>query len=450
MSNVRVPRPCDAYSGKELFLFVSYAHADADRVYPEIKTLFDQGYRIWFDEGIDPGNEWPDVIARAIDGSAIVVVFIAQNAIQSPNVSNEIHFALNHRKPLVAVHLEEISLPPSLELRMGNIQAVMKWNMSEHDYLRKMSRCLEKWGVQSVQPVAPEPPPRDPASSASPPAPKNEWPPTIRPGPDGEEMSLIPAGEFLMGSNEDDDEKPPHNVDVDAFYVDKHEVTNQRFDRFVKATGFRTEAEQDGGGFFWDGTGWKRDESVNWQSPLHPGDSIRDKMELPVVHVSWEDAVAFCRWSGKRLPTEAEWEKAARGGLSGKKYPWGDEKPTGKACDEDCSGVIRPKDVGSSAPNGYGLFDMAGNVWEWCSDWYDPDYYKRSVAANPKGPEEPIRFKHFDTWVEAARVVRGGSSTQRRLLRCASRLHILPSVWYSFLGFRCVRSIRCESTERSE
>jgi len=432
MSSVRLPVPFAAYDydkGKEPYIFISYAHIDGVLVYPEIKSLcVDHGYRIWYDEGLDPGNEWPEEIARAINTSAIFIVFISQNAVQSRNVTKEIHFALDQSKPFLAVHLEEVSLPPGLKLYMGNIQAVMKWRMSGDDYLRKMSKCLEKYGVQSG-PVKPGPPPKDPAANESPPAPEKEWPPTIRPDPDGEEMVRIPAGEFVMGSNEDDNEKTPHNVFVAAFYMDKHEVTNQRFDRFVKATGFRTEAEQAGGGVFWDGTHFKQDASVNWKSPFGPGDSLQDKMELPVVQVSWNDAVAFCVWAGKRLPTEAEWEKAARGGLEGKKYPWGDVDARGRAC-YDQAGTGRPDSVGKYAATGYGLFDMAGNVWEWCSDWYQADYYKNSPSKNPAGPTSG-----------EDRVLRGGTwSYYGGYLRCADRSYSLPSFRFGYVGFRCVMS----------
>jgi len=184
---------------------------------------------------------------------------------------------------------------------------------------------------------------------------------------DGAKMRLIPAGEFQMGSNDYDDEKPVHTVYVDAFYMDKYEVTVGQYKKFIQATGHR---------------------APDWSdvSKYSPTDNH------PIVYVSWEDAQAYCKWAGKRLPTEAEWEKAARGGLVGKKYPWGDEAP-------DAGGKYRANyyvgnngtadgyeycaPVGSFPPNGYGLYDMAGNVWEWCLDAYESDYYNRSQKHNP-------------------------------------------------------------------
>lgn len=195
-------------------------------------------------------------------------------------------------------------------------------------------------------------------------------------------MALIPSGTFLMGSNDgESDEKPVHHVFVDAFYLDKYEVTVAQYQQFLNANPQRTSPE-------------------NW------GEQLRNPNH-PVVYVSWEDANAYARWAGKRLPTEAEWEYAARGGntgLGGKpihKYPWGNDPSqdqanyTGTAGRDQWSGT---SPVGSFPPNGYGLYDMAGNVWEWCADWYDENYYKGSPERNPKGPSQGN-----------LRVLRGGS-----------------------------------------
>ena len=248
---------------------------------------------------------------------------------------------------------------------------------------------------------------RTPSAALSPVDPKGkaERLTTARFPPDDEEMVLVPAGEFRMGSSDGGvDEKPVHDVHVDAFYMDKHEVTNRRFRKFVEACRYRR-AE------FADDPRFNADEQ-------------------PVVGVSSHAAAAFCLWAGKRLPTEAEWEKAARAGLEGKKYPWGDEAPKGRACfAEGLQG--QPKPVGSYEPNRLGIFDIGGNVWEWCSDWYEEDYYKRSLPRNPVGPP-----------TAAARAVRGGAWLNDGLyVRCAARDKIEPAKSFNNLGFRCVTTV---------
>jgi sulfatase modifying factor 1 len=240
-------------------------------------------------------------------------------------------------------------------------------------------------------------------------------------------MVLIPAGCFEMGwklltyvdwpaGDLADDELPVHKVCLDSFYIDKYEVTNRQFKEFVDATGYTTSAEKNGGSMVLDttidtlggwGYGYAFKKGAYWSAPQGPGSSITDKMDQPVVHVSWGDAKAFADWAGKRLPTEAEWEKAARGKLEQKIFSWGvDYSDYGKKLDYglymNWHGDIR-KDVvwqgnmldgfkyttspvGSFPPNGYGLFDMAGNVFEYVNDWYDSNYYSKSPANNPLGP----------------------------------------------------------------
>ena len=225
---------------------------------------------------------------------------------------------------------------------------------------------------------------------------------------DGAEMVLIPAGEFLMGSPEgggDDDEHPQHTVFVDAFYMDKYEVTNAQYKQFMDATGHR--------------------------APGYWGDEKYNQPDRPVVGVSWHDAKAYCQWAGKRLPTEAEWEKAARGGLVGKKYPGGDTLFHNDANYSGTGGKdtwSETAPVGSFAPNGYGLYDMAGNVWEWCADWFGSGYYANSPAQNPVGPDSG-----------SFRVLRGGSWLSVAYgLRAANRGDFDPSNSYYGSGFRGV------------
>jgi len=259
-------------------------------------------------------------------------------------------------------------------------------------------------------------------------------------------MIWIPAGKFQMGSDDPQfpDAQPIHEVKVNGFWMDEHEVTNAEFARFVKATGYVTIAEQPlnpedfpnvpkenlviGSAVFaapenkislddplqW----WRYVADADWLHPTGPKSSIAGRPNDPVVQVCYEDAVAYSKWAGKRLPTEAEWEYAAQGGKANQKYYWGTElKPGGKWMAnifqgsfpeknsmEDGFAMIAP--VRSYPPNAYGLYDMEGNVWEWCSDYYRPDYYKTSPEENPRGPadsydpDEPGAVK---------RVQRGGS-----------------------------------------
>ena len=223
---------------------------------------------------------------------------------------------------------------------------------------------------------------------------------------DGSEMTLIPAGSFEMGNHLDNmaSERPVHSVELDAFYMDIHEVTVGQFKQFVEESGYR----------------YDRWNSVAKYSPTD---------EHPMVLVSWNDATAYCEWAGKRLPTEAEWEYAARGGLIGKRYPLGDELTHDDANYSGTGGRDKWQycsPVGSFATNGYGLYDMVGNVYEWCSDWYD--YYSNSPTKNPQGPS-----------LGSFRVLRGGSwNYDTNSLRVANRSLGNPTLTNNNIGFRCV------------
>ncbi|HIE51703.1 MAG TPA: formylglycine-generating enzyme family protein [Armatimonadetes bacterium] len=247
-------------------------------------------------------------------------------------------------------------------------------------------------------------------------------PQTIR-GRDGMVMVLIPAGEFIMGCPDGEpDERPPHKVWVDAFYLDEHEVTNAQFLRFVGETNYKTEAERKGQAYIWD-YGWKLVQGANWRHPEGPDSSIEGRMDHPVVHLSWADAQAYARHYGKQLPTEAQWEYAARGGR-GWRYAYGNEYDPTKA-NVNTEGT-RP--VKSYPPNPFGLYDMTGNVWEWCRDWYAPDYYQHSPQRNPPGPKE-------GKW----HVCRGGSWASNAVSsRTTSRNVDEPQFGnFSVVGFRC-------------
>jgi formylglycine-generating enzyme required for sulfatase activity len=248
----------------------------------------------------------------------------------------------------------------------------------------------------------------------------------------------VPAGEFQMGTDHgnNEPEKPLHKVYLDAFWIDRTPVTNAMFRKFVEDQNFQTDAEKKGWGYIAVSDNSVKGEGANWQSPKGPGSNLIGLDEFPVSQVSWNDAKAYCEWAGRRLPTEAEWEKAARG-TDGRTYPWGEgidcEKANYWSGDAGCVGDLTA--VGSY-PNGaspYGALDMAGNVWEWVADWFEADYYGASPEQNPTGPDSGIY-----------RVLRGGSwfmidqfvhTYTRQNLKSA-----FPDDSYFDYGFRCAMS----------
>jgi formylglycine-generating enzyme required for sulfatase activity len=302
-------------------------------------------------------------------------------------------------------------------------------------------------------------------------------------------MVWIPGGEFTMGTDSDwarPEEKPAHRVRVEGFWIDRTEVTNAQFAEFVGVTGYVTTAERPpdareilkqlppgtpapspellvpGSLVFtpprqsvplndvraW----WTWTPGADWRHPVGPGSGIEGKEQHPVVQVSWEDAQAYAAWCGKRLPSEAEWEFAARGGLNGRTYVWGDElRPGGRCMANTWQGCFPTQNgledgyagtapVGTFPPNGYGLFDMAGNVWEWCIDRYDPRYYRSLLGQGTTiTPTGPLRVSGPEQ-----RSQRGGSflcsESFCNRYRPESRQGCAPDTGMSHVGFRCVRS----------
>ena len=249
-----------------------------------------------------------------------------------------------------------------------------------------------------------------------------------------EDMELIPAGQFKMGSSDDEglhDEMPVHDVHLNAFYMDKYPVTNEKFKEFVDANPNWSKPRE----FF-------RFFSFNyhdgyylrhWEKNIYP----RERTDHPVVHISWYAAMAYAQWIGKRLPTEAEWEKAARGGKNNQKYPWGNQIDVGKANFQKRHQQTTP--VGRYPANDYGLYDMVGNVWEWCLDEWDKSFYAFSSKDNPISGESIDSIVRNYTDSKALHVLRGGSwyNTVENV-RTAKRSGAVPTYANSNIGFRCV------------
>jgi formylglycine-generating enzyme len=287
-------------------------------------------------------------------------------------------------------------------------------------------------------------------------------------------MVLIPAGSFEMGGHDSQaqpDEFPVHTVQLDSFWIDETEVTNAQFKQFTDATHYVTTAEKDfeyvntqgvtvlqkAGSLVFQqlktgeeaspNTWWRFVQGANWKHPQGPGSDIEGKENYPVVHISWYDAMEYCKWAKKRLPTEAEWEFAARGGQKNKLYPWGNEAiHTGKQKCNSWNGnfpfentltdrFARSAPVKSFGANPYGLYEMSGNVWEWCSDWYCENYY-----------DDCLKMANFkNSAKEAQKVMRGGSflcnDSYCAGFRVSARMKSTPETSLEHTGFRCVKDM---------
>jgi len=260
-------------------------------------------------------------------------------------------------------------------------------------------------------------------------------------------MALVPAGKYWIGSPRGaEDEQPRHAAQLDAFWIDLHEVTMAEFAAFVRATDYITIAQRVGYSWVYDAERkcWRPGQNACWRLPDGRQPAAPNE---PVTQVAWSDAEAYARWAGKRLPSEAEWEAAAAGGLNDAIYPWGRElRPQGRYEANYWQGWFPDQDLGrdgyrgvapvrSYRANRYGLYDMAGNVAEWCADWHSADYYQSAPSVRPPGPAQG-----------EAKVVRGGSwlsaeNVHRSLMCIYAREHLPPPVARQDLGFRCVRDV---------
>jgi formylglycine-generating enzyme required for sulfatase activity len=461
--------PTSAGSGSRYAAFMSYARFDdahdpgwltqfRERLSGEVQVQLGEPFPI-FQDKVDTrwGEEWRRRIEQANDGSTFLIAVMSPSFFNSDECLNEVERfvareqALNRRDlilPLVYIRLPGLGCFPAGDRREKARRELSARQYKDElcalrgepfttkpvrDAVSRLAGEIVKrltGGVVLVeQPV--ETAAETPVRKAVPPSrvtSESEAGPAIegatftsrnaqgfneyRWEQDGAAMVEIPEGKFWMGSKPGegvDGERPHHKVLVSRFLIDKYPVTNQQFEEFTQASGYKTEAERAG-----DETTWR--SYYSFETERHP-----------VVMVTWDDAQVYCKWAGKRLPTEAEWEKAARG-EDGRLYPWGSAKPD-KSRANFGGGHRGPTPVGEfpSGASPYGVLDMAGNVWEWCSDWYAGGYYKQSPAEDPKGPSSG-----------SLRVVRGGSWLKvAKDVRCAYRHWSVPSYRFDYVGFRC-------------
>ena len=442
--------PFEAYVGNEPYVFISYAHKDSEQVFKEISSLNSAGYKIWYDEGIEASTEWPEEIANAVLGCSAFLVFVTPNSTASVNCRNEINLALNEDKPFLAVHLKESTLPPGLRLRMGDLQAILKYKNPEDRYLKKLHDTLDqllgKTGRRSNAPKRSANAPNSieiKSGESSKVSPKKGWIkwciataisvvaafgayhylskdsvqqkeslPDFAVGKPweipsiGAEMVWCPPGRFNMGSpvselGRNEDELEREIIFTQGFFIGKYEVTQ-----------------------------------TEWEEVMKTSPSKFSGANLPVDSVSWNMANEFCQklneiesTAGRlpngweyQLPTEAQWEYACRAGTSSV-FPWGDSISE-KRANYSITGLEETMPKGSYPGNAWGIHDMLGNVSEWCKDWYGP--FLKSDNTDPRGPE-----------LGTYRVVRGNAWVDESdKMRVARRVYKRMNLIHSAQGFR--------------
>jgi formylglycine-generating enzyme required for sulfatase activity len=412
-------------------VFISYANEKGDKTGSDrqiantiCSALESENIRCWIDHrDIMPGENWLNAMLNAVELSKVMVLVLSANANRSKWVEDEITYALHENIRIIPFRVENVTPQGTLRVLKVHTQWIDAQQPPKKEDLNRLVRAVRTYLEKDKE---------------------NEKETETDYG-DGIIMVSIPPGQFEMGSNYVNRATPPHTVYLDGYRMGKYEVTVKQFGLFVKDTGYVTEAERSGGAYIWTEGKWQKKEDINWKNP-----GFEQEDSHPVVCVSWNDALVYCIWlSAKKgvnfkLPTEAQWEKAARG-TEKLQYPWENTVLSGeKANFADKQVWLKEKFIWANkdiddgyaytAPVGsypagispYGLLDMAGNVWEWCYDWYDEKYYKSSPNKNPKGPKSAT-----------SRVVRGGSwFSDAWYLICASRSCGRPSVRVNDVGFR--------------
>ena len=454
--------PFEAYVGKDPYIFISYAHKDSEQVFKEISRLHKAGYKIWYDEGIEASTEWPEEIANAVLGCAAFLVFVTPRSTASVNCRNEINLALNENKPFLAVHLEDSTLPPGLRLRMGDLQAILKYKNTKDRYQRKLDDSLDLLlGKKVAKGKALRSIPNDSSNALNSKTSKHKIPqksgwskwvlpmvglvflgvwgayefiqsrgseqakvkqsevfkegvPWTIPSIDAEMVWCLP-GRFIMGSpgtesGRNQDEIQREIFFKKGFFIGKYEVTQKQWDTVMKTSPSKFKG-----------------------------------LSLPVESVSWNMVNEFCkkltdseRNQGRlpdgwiyQLPTEAQWEYACRAGTESV-FPWGSSITISQA-NYSVTGLEDTRPVGSYPPNPWGIHDMLGNVSEWCKDWYGP--FDLSDNSDPQGPV-----------VGTYRVVRGNAWVdESNAMRVARRVYKKMNLIHPAQGFRiCLAPIEIE------
>ncbi len=467
-------------------IFISYSHKDKDYVHKLQNVLQNEGFEVWIDDRIDYGEEWPTEIELRLDQCEAFILVVSENAKKSKWVQNEVRRAERTGKPFFPLvlqgdpwlYIESIqwfdvkdgSVPDEKFFRRLANFATRRKSSVERQYepkpvgqtnAQRVERLAERrtttantravsptyvtiggvvivallgliFGINYLLNIPASVTPTETVNSTpfetaviststetkNPPT-RTLVPPAFTPTPgigsifmsDGVTMLYVPAGTFSMGSEKDNDEKPIHSVDLDGYYMDKYEVTNAAYKRCVDA-----------------GTCAAPKESKSYTRPAYYGNFEFD--EFPVIYVDWNMAKTYCEWRDSRLPTEAEWEKAARG-TDGRTYPWGEDISCDKLNYNNCTGDTTKVGSYLDGVSPYGLYDMAGNVWEWVSDWYDGKYYQNSPSSNPLGAASG-----------SYRVLRGGSwNYVDNVTRSSYRFNVTPDYISNGIGFRCARSL---------
>ena len=410
-------------------IFISYAREDRAKVKPLAEALERQGWKVWWDPAIPTGGRFRRVISQALAEARCVVVVWTRRSVEKDWVLEEADDG-RERDILIPVLLEKVKPP----LGFRGIQAAELFDWDGSDDFPAFRALLNDIAGIAGTPTKKAPPPAEEKPKPSPSGERSETPPKapskktaqparrkaappqpkdleIRKSPiDGLEYVWIPPGEFQMGAVAGDggayeNEKPRHRVEITkGFWMARTPVSAAAYKRLVKAK--------------------------NGKMPPAPDFNPKwEKEDHPMVRVTWEEARAYCEWAGGRLPREAEWEYAARGGKEGLKYPWGDEISHNRANYDGKKGGTTP--VAGYEANGFGLHDMAGNVWEWCADWFDKSYYGSSPWKDPRGPAGGT-----------VRVLRGGSwGYTTRNLRSSYRFRDGPGLSLVNIGFRSVREV---------
>jgi formylglycine-generating enzyme required for sulfatase activity len=419
-------------------IFLSYAHEDEDRVRPIVQQLESRGWSVFWDRNIPPGKSWDEYIEQHLEAAHCVVVAWSKNSVNSRYVLAEAEEGKN-RNILVPLLLDEVKL--RLGFRYIQAADLKKWNNdASHPQLKA---CIDAIAALVTKPVNPVVAPDDVSV-----------PLVVQNVADDnlpENFVLIKGGTFSMGSPESEEgrfsDELQHEVKVSDFAMCRYAVSVGDFKRFVEKSGYQTDAEKENWSNVWNGKEWEKKEGINWRHDFSGNERPHGEQSHPVLHASWNDAVAYCEWLSKkhgvgvyRLPTEAEWEYACRAGTT-TPFNTGENLTTDQANYKGNypyrnypKGEYRQKTVPVDAfkPNGYGLYNMHGNVWEWCGDWYGEKYYeecrKKGVVENPQGPSSG-----------SYRVLRGGSwSDDAQDCRSACRYLVSPGYRDIDVGFRLV------------